>query len=164
VDINLTDPAFHDEDKAREWFEDARWGDRPNCPHCGSLTVLRLQGQAHRAGLFHCRDCRGQFTVLTGSVMGSSHIPLPKWALAFHLMCASKKGMSAKQLSRMLSISYKSAWFMGHRIREAMTDPSPSPLGGEGKIVEADEAYHLRRPASLPALSWLGSAIKSSPS
>src|SRR6185312_6289021 len=91
-----------------------------------------------------------QFTVTTGSVMERSHIPLPKWVLAFHLMSASKKGISAHQLSRTLGIGYKSAWFMCHRIREAMTDPSPFPLGGEGKIVEADEAYHGKRETPAP--------------
>ena len=81
-----------------------------------------MEGKAHRPGLFHCRDCRGQFTVLTGSVMERSHIPLPKWVLAIRLMTASKKGVSAHQIHRMLNITYKSAWFMCHRIREAMRD------------------------------------------
>ena len=103
---------------------------------------IPLQGKAHRPGLYHCRDCRGQFTVLTGSVMESSHIALPKWVLAIRLMAASKKGVSAHQLHRMLHLTCKTAWFMAHRLREAMRDPSPAPLGGEGKIVEADEAYH----------------------
>ena len=151
MSIDLTDPSFHDGDKAREWLENARWAGQPACCHCGSLSVLRLQGKAHRPGLFHCRDCRGQFTVLTGSVMERSHISLPKWVLAIRLMTTSKKGISAHQLHRMLNIGYKSAWFMCHRIREAMTDKNPTPLGGEGKIIEADEAYHGKRetPAQL---------------
>ena len=152
MSIDLTDPSFHDGDKAREWLENARWAGQPACCHCGSLSVLRLQGKAHRPGLFHCRDCRGQFTVLTGSVMERSHISLPKWVLAIRLMTTSKKGISAHQLHRMLNIGYKSAWFMCHRIREAMTDKNPTSLGGEGKIIEADEAYHGKRetPASYP--------------
>lgn len=151
MDINLTDPIFHDEDRAREWLELSRWPDGPHCPHCGSLGVLRLAGKAHRVGLFHCRDCRGQFSVTVGSVMERSHIPLAKWVLAFHLMAASKKGMSAHQLSRMLDTTYKTAWFMAHRIREAMTDPNPEPMGGEGKIIEADEAYHGKKETPTPS-------------
>lgn len=140
--VNLTDPIFHDEAKAREWLEVSRWPTGPYCPHCGSTEVLRMEGKAHRPGLFHCRDCRGQFTVLTGSVMERSHIALPKWVLAIHLLTGSKKGMSAHQLHRELDITYRAAWFMAHRIREAMREPNPAPLGGKGKIVEADETYY----------------------
>lgn len=143
---NLSDPIFHDEDAARKHLEAIRWPHGPFCPHCGSVKgITRLQGASHRAGLHQCNACRGHFTVTNGSVMERSHIPLHKWVLGFHLMAASKKGMSAHQLSRMLDVTYKTAWFMAHRIREAMTDPNPSPLGGEGKIVEADEAYHGKR-------------------
>lgn len=156
MNVDLTSPIFHDETKAREWLEGARWGDRPNCPHCGSLNIMRLEGQAHRPGLFQCRDCREQFSVTVGSVMERSHVPLTKWVLAFHLMCASKKGMSAKQLSRMLSVTYKTAWFMAHRICEAMTDPSPTALGGEGKVVEADEAYHGKKETPTPSPNRFG--------
>ena len=143
--VDLTAPEFHDPEKAREWLEATRWPTGVYCCHCGSVNVIPLQGKAHRPGLYHCRDCRGQFTVLTGSVMESSHIALPKWVLAIRLMAASKKGVSAHQLHRMLHLTYKTAWFMAHRLREAMRDPSPAPLGGEGKIVEADEAYHGKR-------------------
>lgn len=143
--VDLTAPEFHDEAKAREWLEGSRWPNGAYCCHCGSFDVIRMEGKAHRPGLFHCRDCRGQFTVLTGSVMERSHIALTKWVLAIRLMTASKKGISAHQIHRMLNIGYKSAWFMCHRIREAMRDPAPRPLGGEGQIVEADEAYHGRR-------------------
>src|SRR4051794_22621631 len=121
MSIDLTNPIFHDVEKAREWLEASRWPDGPSCPHCGSVGVIRLQGKAHRPGLFHCKDCRGQFTVLTGSVMERSHIPLPKWVAGFHLMASSKKGISAHQLHRTLGIAYNSAWFMAHRIREAMS-------------------------------------------
>ena len=138
--INLTDPIFHDEELARQHMEAIRWPNGPFCPHCGSVDgITRLQGESHRVGLHQCNACRGHFTVTNGSVMERSHIPLTKWVLAFHLMAASKKGMSAKQMSRMLDIGYKSAWFMCHRIREAMREENPSPLGGAGQIVEADE-------------------------
>src|SRR3974390_1751845 len=119
--MNLNDPIFSDEAKAREYFESIRWPDGVVCPHCGGVDrVYKLEGQSHRPGLFHCNDCSGSFTVTTGGVMESSHIPLTKWALGFRLFGASKKGFSAHQLHRMLGISYKSAWFMAHRIREAM--------------------------------------------
>ena len=148
---SLSDPKFHDDDAARAHLEAVRWPNGANCPHCGSVDVLRMGGKAHRAGAFNCRDCREQFTVTVGSVFERSHVPLHKWVLATHLLTASKKGMSSLQLSRMLSVTYKTAWFMAHRIREAMTDPNPAPLGGEGKIVEADEAYHGKKENPTPS-------------
>ena len=151
MSIDLTNPIFHDEDNAREWLEASRWPNGATCPHCGSLNVARMGGKSGRPGLFHCPDCRGQFTVRTGQVMERSHIPLAKWVLAYHLMAASKKGVSAHQLHRTLGIAYNSAWFMAHRIREAMVDPNPGPLGGEGKIIEADEAYHGKAEMPVPS-------------
>jgi transposase-like protein len=151
MSINLTDPIFHDEDQARAWLEMARWPNGPNCPHCGSLRVAPMGGKKHRAGLYYCPDCRGQFTVQTGSVMESSHVPLTKWVLATRLMGASKKGFSAHQLHRSIGVTYKTAWFMFHRLRETMSDPKAPPVGGEGKIVEADEAYHGKQ--KTPELS-----------
>jgi transposase-like protein len=143
---NLTDPIFHDEDAARKHLEGIRWVNGVFCPHCGVVDgIKRLEGKSHRAGLHQCNQCREHFTVTVGTVMESSHIALSKWVLGFHLMAASKKGMSAAQLGRMLGITYKSAWFMAHRIREAMRVDSPTPIGGEGQIVEADEAYHGKR-------------------
>jgi transposase-like protein len=145
--MNLNDPIFTDETKARAYFESIRWpSGKPTCPHCGGVDrVYRLGGKSHRPGLIHCNDCDGSFTVTTGGVMESSHIPLTKWALGFRLMAASKKGVSAHQLHRSLGVSYKSAWFMAHRIREAMGLPKDAPrLGGKGKIVEADETYLLK--------------------
>ena len=140
---DLSDPIFHNEEAARRHFEAIRWPNGPWCPHCGSVeNITRLEGQSHRTGLHQCNACRGHFTVTNGSVMERSHIPLQKWALGFHLMAASKKGMSSHQFSRMLDVTYKTAWFMAHRIREAMRDVHPSPLGGSGKIVEADETYY----------------------
>ena len=151
MSIDLTDPMFHDEAKAREWLEASRWPNGPVCTHCGSFGVASMGGTKHRAGLFYCPDCRGQFTVLTGSVMERSHIPLPKWVLAIRLMNASKKGVSAHQLHRMLDITYKSAWFMAHRIREGMRDIDPTPMGGEGKVIEADEAYKGKKEIPTPS-------------
>jgi transposase-like protein len=148
--VNLTDPIFHDLDKARDWLETSRWPDGPFCPHCGTSDVIAMRGTVHRPGLFQCRDCRGQFTVCTGQVMERSHIPLTKWVLAFYLMTASKTGVSAHQLHRTLGIAYNSAWFMAHRIREAMSSQNPPPLGGPDKIVEADEAYHGKRETQVP--------------
>jgi len=139
--MNLTDPRFQDAEKAREWLEAQRWPDGPYCTHCGSYSVTQLQGRAHRPGVYQCNDCREQFTVTTGSVMERSRIPLNKWLLAMHLMASSKKGYSAHQLHRTLGITYQSAWFLAHRIREAMGNDQSGPLGGEGKIVEADETY-----------------------
>jgi transposase-like protein len=103
MNVDLTNPIFHDEDKAREWLEASRWPNGPSCPHCGSVNVSRMGGTSGRPGLFHCPDCRGQFTVRTGQVMERSHIPLTKWALAYHLMASSKKGVSAHQLHRTLA-------------------------------------------------------------
>jgi transposase-like protein len=142
---DLTDKMFHDDDAARAHLEGIRWPDGPICPHCGNSNqekITRLEGKSHRQGLRQCNECREHFTVTVGTVMERSHIPLHKWVLAFHLMNASKKGMSAHQLHRMLGITYKSAWFLVHRIREAMRDAAPTPMGGEGKSVQADETYY----------------------
>jgi transposase-like protein len=140
---DVQNPAFHDETKAREALEEIRWPDGICCPHCGNVDqekIAKGHGIAHRTGLYYCAACNGQFTVTVGTVMEHSKIPLSKWLFAMHLMGASKKGMSALQLSRMLGVTYKSAWFLCHRIREAMAPASPSQIGGEGKVVESDES------------------------
>ncbi len=137
---NLFDPIFQNAEAARAHIEASRWPDGVTCPHCGSGNIRRMGGKT-QAGMFLCNDCRGKFTVRTGTVMERSHIPLNKWLLAMHLMASSKKGMSAHQLHRMLGVTYKTAWFLAHRIREAMRDNSDTPLGGENKVVEADETY-----------------------
>ncbi len=139
--IDITNPIYHDEDKARAHLEAQIWPNGPVCPHCGSLNATALRGKKHRKGLYQCNDCREQFSVTVGTVFERSKIPLHKWVLASHLMAASKKGMSAKQIERMLGISYKSAWFVCHRIREAMRDLGTKPIGGEGKSVESDETF-----------------------
>lgn len=145
MDADLTNPIFQDTEKARRYLERSRWPDGPVCPHCGTIgeRITKVEGtkQSHRPGLYHCNECGKQFTVTVGTVYEASHIPLHKWLLATHLMTASKKGISAHQLHRMLGITYKSAWFMAHRIREAMRDFNPGPLGGPNKVVEADETY-----------------------
>jgi transposase-like protein len=138
---DITAPEFTNEESAVAHLEASRWpnGD-VSCPHCGSVNVHRMGGKT-QAGMFLCNDCRDKFTCRTGTVMERSHIPVHKWLLAIHLLSSSKKGMSAHQLHRMLGITYKSAWFLAHRIREAMKDDAASsgPLGGKGKIVQADE-------------------------
>ena len=141
--MNLTDPIFTDEAKARAHFEATRWPHGAYCPFCGQFdTVKPLGGKSMGSGWYHCRDCRKKFTALVGTVLERSHIPLTKWLLAMHLMCASKKGISAHQLHRMLDVTYKSAWFMSHRIREAMRELNPAgSIGGGGKTVEVDETY-----------------------
>jgi transposase-like protein len=138
---NITDPIFHDEAAALAHIEASRWGGKPTCPHCGFERVRRMEGKT-QAGMFLCNDCRDKFTVRTGSVMERSHVPLHKWLLATHLLAASKKGISAHQVSRMIGVTYKTAWFLCHRIREAMNGTgNEGPIGGANKVVEADETY-----------------------
>ena len=141
--VDLTDPIFTNLDTAREHFEAIRWPDGVYCPFCGSYDrVAALGGKSMGPGWYHCKDCRKKFTAAVGTIYERSHIPMTKWLLATHLMCASKKGMSAHQLHRMIGLPYKTAWFMAHRIREGMRDLKPvSGIGGAGKIVEADETY-----------------------
>jgi transposase-like protein len=141
--MNLTDPIYHDNEAARAHLEAQRWPHGPYCPHCGEASdIAKLEGAAASKGLYNCRSCRTKFSVTVGTVFESSHIGLAKWVLAFRLMASSKKGISAKQLERSLGVTYKTAWFMAHRIREAMSEgPAPAPLGGEGMIVEADTTY-----------------------
>lgn len=138
--MNLIEAARLTDDEAREYMEKLRWQDGPVCPHCKSQDCTRLNGEAHRAGTIQCNECREQFTVTVGTVMESSKIPLHKWVLAFHLMCSSKKGISALQLQRELSLgSYRTAWFMAHRVRHAMkADENQEKMTG---AVEADETY-----------------------
>ena len=157
MSTDLTDPIFHDEAAARKHMEAIRWPNGPFCPHCGAVKgITRLEGESHRVGLHQCNNCRGHFTVTNGTVMERSHIPLSKWVLGFHLMAASKKGISAHQLHRMLHITYKAAWFMAHRIREAMRDENPPPLGGEGSVIEADEAYFGKKEIPQPSKNRRG--------
>ena len=140
----MTMPAiFTDETKARRFLEAQRWPDGPFCPFCGQVdTIKSLPAKGSMGpGWYHCRDCRKKFTVRVGTLYERSHVPLHVWLYATHLLCSSKKGMSAHQLHRMLGVTYKTAWFMAHRIREGMRETKPGPLGGTGKTVEADETY-----------------------
>ncbi len=142
--MDLQNPIFQDETKAREHLEGLLWADGRHCPHCGEVErTSPVKGKT--AGLYYCLSCKMKFTVTVGTLFERSKIPLTKWLLAFHLMSASKKGMSAHQLHRMLGVTYKTAWFMCHRIREAMADSSPGPMGGEGQTVEADATYWGQR-------------------
>ena len=140
---NLQNPIFTDETKAREWLEARVWPNGPVCPHCGATgeDVTRLEGQKHRPGLFQCSQCREQFTVTVKTVFERSKVPLSKWLAALFMMTASKKGVSAHQIHRSLGISYKTAWFLCHRLREAMRQGGLAPMGGSGQTVEADETY-----------------------
>ncbi len=152
---SLLEPHFQDEDKAREYLEAMRWPDGAVCPHCGlvgeaykltpkiktfeEIKLTKKRIRKPRKGLWKCAGCRKQFSVTVKTIFEDSHIPLHKWLLAIHLLCASKKGMSAHQLMRMLDIKqYKSAWFMAHRIRYAMTGELPEKMNG---VIEADETY-----------------------
>lgn len=148
--MKLDSPIFQNVDAAREHLEAQRWPNGAVCPHCGNADATRItsmKGKAHRAGLYNCMECREQFTVTVGTVFERSKIALNKWLLATFLLSSSKKGMSAHQLHRMLGVTYKTAWFMAHRIREAMKEDvkSAGPIGGEGKTVEADETYIGKR-------------------
>jgi transposase-like protein len=142
--MNLTDPIYSDEDKAREHLEALHWPDGPICPHCGTVgNAVKLAGESTRPGVYKCREpeCRKPFSVTVGTVMERSKIPLNKWVAAMAMMTASKKGVSAHQLHRQLGIGYEAAWFLAHRLRHAMTDPKAGPIGGENKFVEADETF-----------------------
>jgi transposase-like protein len=142
--VDLRNPIFNDDDAAREHLEVVLWPFGPVCPRCGVTgdRITKLQGKSTRAGVYKCKDCRKPFSVTVGTVMERSHIPLSKWLLAAQLMASSKKSMSAHQLHRMLGTSYEAAWFLFHRLREVANDVGGSgPIGGENKVIEADEAY-----------------------
>lgn len=148
MSVALTDPIFNYEAAAWKHFEAIRWPHGPVCPHCGAVdTADPIIGKTARHGLYRCRnkECRKQFTATVGTVFERSHIPMHKWLLATHLLCSSKKGISAHQLWRNLGFgSYRTAWFMAHRIREAMgheAEPEAGPLGGEGEVIEADTTF-----------------------
>jgi transposase-like protein len=143
--LNLAETThYQDAEKAREFLEKLRWPNGPVCPHCNCTTCYRLTAKPNskkpvRPGVYKCKDCEQQFTVTVNTIFEDSHIPLNKWLLAIHLLCASKKGMSAHQLHRMLGVTYKSAWFMAHRVRYMMSQPSfKQRLRG---VIEADETF-----------------------
>ena len=137
---DFSNPIFHDADKAREWLEARLWPQGPVCPHCGVVGEATLmKGKSTRPGLYQCNACRDPFTVTVGTLYERSKVPLNKWLAATHLMMASKKGMSALEIGRLLGLSPKTAWFLCHRIRESLREADPAQLGGEGKVVEVDE-------------------------
>lgn len=159
MNSNLNAPQFRDEQAAYDYVEAHLWPKGPVCPHCGNCDQSRitlLQGKSTRIGTRKCKECRKPFTVKIGSIFEDSKAPMTHWLQAIYLMCSSKKGISARQLQRMLGGSMKTAWFMAHRIRLAMAPAADAgPLGGEGVTVEADETYlnkspKTRRPADLP--------------
>jgi transposase-like protein len=139
---DFSNPIFHDEAKAREWLEARLWPHGPICPHCaviGDCTLMK--GKTTRPGLYQCNACREPFTVTVGTLYERSKVPLHKWLAATHLMMASKKGMSALEVGRLLGFSKKTAWFVCHRIRESLRESNPEPMGGGGSVVEIDETY-----------------------
>ena len=140
--MNICDPIYSDANAAREHLERLHWPHGPVCPRCGSLDrITKLAGKSTRPGVYKCNECVKPFSVTVGTIMEDSKIPLNKWLMAFALYNSSKKGFSAHQLHRNLGITYKSAWFMAHRIRLAMDEAPEGPLGGPDSVVEADETY-----------------------
>jgi transposase-like protein len=157
----FADPIFHDETAARAWFEKARWPNGPICPKCKGDKFYATK----KAGVYRCAasTCRKDFTVMTGTVMERSHAKLIQWAVAFHMGASSKKGFSAHQLHRELGCQYNTAWFLHHRVMEAMRrgDLALPPMGGEGQVVEADETYFGNIPeAQLPKRTTSGRPFK----
>ncbi len=144
----LSEDRFQNEDAAFAHVEALLWPSGPACPHCGNCDPQRISkavGETTRKGLYNCKECRKPFTVRMGTIFESSHLPLHLWLQIIHLMCAGKKGISTNQIQRMLSCSMKTAWFLSHRVREAMRDGSLAPIGGAGGIVEVDETYIGRK-------------------
>lgn len=140
----LNAPHFQNEEAAFAYVESKLWPEGPVCPKCGNCDqgrMRKMQGKTTRTGLYKCNECRKPFTVRMGTIFESSHLALHLWLQVIHLMCASKKGISTRQIQRMLECSMKTAWFLTHRIREAMRDDSLTPFGGEGGDVQADETY-----------------------
>jgi transposase-like protein len=138
----LSKPIFHNEEAAIKHLESIVWANGVSCPHCGTVERAgQLKGEKTPVGTWKCYACRKKFTVKVGTVFEASHIPVHKWLQAAYLMASSKKGISSHQLHRTLEVTYKTAWFMSHRLREAMRVLNIEPMGGEGKTVEADETY-----------------------
>jgi transposase-like protein len=138
------EPVFQDENVAREALEAVRWPDGPICPHCecsDQSMIAKVQGTKHRPGLYYCNECKSTFTVTVGTVFERSKIPLTKWWIAARMFNSGKNGVSAHEIHRTLKVTYKTAWFMMHRLREAMTDLGVEPMGGEGGEVQIDETY-----------------------
>lgn len=156
----LSQPQFHDEDAAFAWLEKTLWNGAPVCPHCGGMdriTKVKANPEKRiRLGLWRCGDCKKQFTVKVGTVFEHARMPLHKMLQAVHLMCSSKKGISAHQLHRILEVQYKTAWFLAHRIREAMRSGELAPMGGPGSsgVVEIDETFIGRLEGQPDRKGW----------
>ena len=147
---NLSAPYFHNEEAAFAFVEARIWPEGPNCPHCGGVERIgKMGGKSTRTGLYKCYQCRKPFTVRMGTIFEASHVPLHIWLQAMYLIAGSKKGISSNQLHRTLGVTLKTAWFMSHRIREAMRSRDLSPFGGEGGVVEVDETF-IGRKAGVP--------------
>lgn len=145
--------AFQDEAAAYRWVEARVWPNGPVCPHCGGMDrISPMKGKSTRIGSYKCYQCRSKFTVKVGTVFEDSHVPMRFWLQAMYLMCSSKKGVSSNQLHRMLGVTLKTAWFMSHRVREAMRSVGMEPMGGAGEIIESDETYYGPRDEDKPAL------------
>ena len=148
----LSAPHFHNEEAAFSFVESRVWPEGPTCPHCGGVNrISKMQGKSTRTGLYKCYQCRKPFTVRIGTIFESSHVPLRIWLQAMFLIAGSKKGISSNQLHRTLGVTLKTAWFMSHRIREAMRSGSLSPFGQDGGAVEVDETYIGQRKDKAPA-------------
>lgn len=151
----LSHPCYSDPEEARKMLEAIRWPSGPVCYHCGCTGKVKpLGGPSMGPGWYYCGDCQDKFTVRMGTVYERSKIPLHKWLMGFRLFAGSKKGFSAHQLHRTLGITYKSAWFMAMRIREAMSVANPEPLGGKDKVVEVDETFIGRPDIRLTSKGW----------
>jgi transposase-like protein len=151
----LSAKHFHDEKAAYEFVEARVWPDGPTCPHCGGVERIgKLKGKSTRIGVWKCYQCRKPFSVKVGTVFESSHIPMHIWLQGIALMSSSKKGISSNQLHRVLGITLKAAWFMSHRVREAMRDGTLAPMGGDGAIIEADETYFGKQAGPIRAGKW----------
>jgi transposase-like protein len=159
----LSDKHFHDEAAAYRFVEARVWPDGPICPHCGGVERIgKMGGRSTRIGTYKCYQCRKPFTVKVGTIFESSHVPLHMWLQAIFLMASSKKGISSNQLHRTLGVTLKTAWFLSHRIREAMRSGGLDPLGGVGKVVEADETYFGERENFMPSSQRRGRPYKRS--
>ena len=153
----LSQKHFHDEKAAYRFVENRIWPEGPVCPHCGGVErISPMKGRSTRIGTYKCYQCRKPFTVKIGTIFESSHVKMHLWLQAIFLMASSKKGISANQLHRTLGVTLKTAWFMSHRIREAMRAGSLGPLGGNGQIVEADETYHGKKAEPAPNMTTRG--------
>jgi transposase-like protein len=151
----LSAPHFHNEEAAYAYVEARIWPEGPVCPHCGGVTRIgKMGGKSTRVGTYKCYQCRKPFTVKIGTIFEASHVAMHIWLQAIYLIAGSKKGISSNQLHRTLGVTLKTAWFMSHRIREAMREGSLAPLGGAGSVVEIDETFIGTKDKSVPRINF----------